>query len=202
MEGNLTEISNKAVSWSMYGESNTDTIAQDAYDIGLWSESACWEDLDTEDGYIEIVDYFLPTVIPLCLTQSWANDFWVEVNVVGGYTFIEQGLIIEQEKTGYIYCIDIVIRDYWITPCGVETYLFGFELDPNVNYVFDANNIPDVIGDGFNVYPEEGDLDKWIDVYYVGLWTGCDLPDQQFLISIVHSNYGHYELCVAFSIIE
>ncbi|MHA2041205.1 MAG: hypothetical protein ACW975_05020 [Candidatus Thorarchaeota archaeon] len=189
MEGDFNELSDKAFSWSMNSESNTDTLAQNAYDIGLRSDYADWV-LEPEDGYIEVVDYYLPHGdIPLWIDQAWLDQFYVTISVYGGYELLDTWLVLEQK--GEYYYIDIVLRDRWTIDC-FEYYTFGLELPDGVTeYSFDANNFPDVSAP-FSIYhdPDYDDLQKEIYVYFCSLWTGCDLPAQEFTISSVHSYVG------------
>jgi hypothetical protein len=186
MEGDLNELSDKAISWSMFSESNTDNIALiDTIELG--PEGAHWV-LEPEDGFIDIYDYYLPEGdIPLCIDQAWLDQFYVIVHVYGGYDLLEMGLLLEQK--GDWYCIDIVPLDRW-GECSDMYYVYGLALPDGVDkYSFDANNFPEVSAP-FELWhdPDVDDLEKEINVYFCSLWTGCDLPAQEFTISLVHCN--------------
>jgi hypothetical protein len=185
MEGDFNELSDKALSWSMYSKSNPDNIAL-IDNIELGSEGAHWV-LEPEDGYIEIVDYYLPEGdIPLCIDQAWLDQFYVVVNVYGGYDLLEMGLWLEQKDVWYY--IEIVLLDSWVGDCCSDWYyVFGLALPDGVEkYSFDANNFPEV-SLPFELWhdPDYDDLQKEINVYFRSLWTGCDLPAQEFTISLV-----------------
>ncbi|MHA2003885.1 MAG: hypothetical protein ACW960_07250 [Candidatus Thorarchaeota archaeon] len=188
MEGDFNELSDKAISWSMFSESNTDNIAL-IDNMVLRSDCADWV-LEPEDGFIEIVDYRLPQGdIPLCIDQAWLDQFYVVVHVYGGYDLLDIALWLEQK--GETYCIEIVLRDRWNGDCYSDWYyVYGLALPDGVEkYSLDANNFPDV-SDPFKLWhdPDYDDLQKEIYAYFVSLWTGCDLESQEFLISLVHRN--------------
>ncbi|MFW9886394.1 MAG: hypothetical protein ACFFEX_18565 [Candidatus Thorarchaeota archaeon] len=181
MEGEFNDLSNNAISWNVYSESNQDTLAQ--YNIGLRSEWAGWT-LETEPGYIEIYDASLPDVIPLCITQDWLNQFYVIVHAYGGYDFDWGTLKLEQEKTGKCYILDVVIIDQWTGDCCVD-YYYRFELKLRQDPIcFDANNFPTITGD-FTEYhdPAYEDLNKEVTACFMSQWSGCILDEQEFLIS-------------------
>ncbi|MFX0053412.1 MAG: hypothetical protein ACFFAX_01090 [Promethearchaeota archaeon] len=184
MEADLNDLSAKAISWSVVSEINNDNIAL-IDNIELGSENAHWV-LEPEDGYIEITDYYLPEGdIPLCIDQAWLDQFYVVVHVYGGYELLEMGLWLEQKDVWYR--IDIVLLD-WREGCGEDWYVFGLALPDGVEkYSFDANNFPEV-SPPFELWhdPDYDDLQKEINVYFHSLWTGCDLPAQEFTISLVH----------------
>ncbi|MFX1330105.1 MAG: hypothetical protein ACFE9W_00985 [Promethearchaeota archaeon] len=184
MEDDFNDLSAKAISWSVVPETNNDNIAL-IDNIELGSENAHWV-LEPEDGYIEIVNYSLPEGdIPLCIDQDWLDQFYVTVHVHGGYELLEIGLLLEQKDVWY--CIDIVQIDLR-EDCSDAWYRFELRLPDGVEeYSFDANNFPDV-SPPFEIKhnPDYDDLQKEINVYFCSLWTGCDLPAQEFTISLVH----------------
>ena len=58
-------------------------------DIVLVAESYSIEDLDTVEGSIDIIDMnFLDLTkpLPLCITQDMADEWYIQVEVCGGYT--------------------------------------------------------------------------------------------------------------------
>lgn len=188
MEGHFGDLSSNAISWSA-GYVNQDALAQTDDFIGLRSESADWI-LEPEDGFIKIVDYYLPEGdIPLCVDQAWLDQFYVVVEVYGGYELLDMCLMLEQK--GECYAINIVLVDQWKGDCCADDYyLYGLRLPDGVDkYCFDANNFPEVAAP-FTLWhdPDVDDLQKEIYVKFCSLWTGCELPDQEFLISLVHKN--------------
>ncbi len=186
MEGDFNELSNKAGSWSTYPASNTDTIAQDAYDIGLWSECACWE-LEPEDGYIEIIESVLPEGdIQLCIDQAYLDQFYVYVHVYGGYILTDTCLMFEQK--GECYKVNV---DWELIPglcCSDYYYNLTLSLVCGEPFCFDANNWPQV-DPPFRLFDSgEDDLQKKINAYFCSWWEGCPLDEQEFKIFKVHSS--------------
>jgi hypothetical protein len=201
MEGNFNELSKQATSWSVDpAPVNHDTNALDDYDFGLGSDCADWV-LEPQDGYIDIVDAFLPTGdIPLCIDQLWLDQFYVAVDVCGGYELLDMCLWLEQK--GMRYCVNIVILRSWKDAdcCALMHYVFGLELPAGVDqYCFDANNFP-TVGPDFTLThnPDYDDLQKEIYAHFCSLWTGCQLESQEFLISEVHHE-STSRACVTFS---
>ena len=184
MEQDFNDLSEKAISWNVRSESNQDTLAQ--YNIGLGSEWADWE-VETEDGYIEIFDAYLPTEpIPLCIDQDWLNQFYVIVYVYGGYEF-ECGTLTLSQKGGVSYTVDVVIISTWKGDCCADDY-YRFELKLREDKIcFDANNFPTITGD-FKTWhdPAYDTLQKEVTAEFCSLWSGCELDAQEFLISFVH----------------
>ena len=212
IEGDLTELSHKAVSWSMNPISDTDTLAQETYDIGLGSDSADW-DLITEEGTIDFVyDTDMPfyTVlpdpavpIPLCITNSWLSNYQVVLEVYGNYAPEHLCLYLEQkgedESTPNYYCIDMYLYYSWedSSCCSRDYYVYRFRL-PDCDgdgvpdkICLDANNFP-TVGPDFTLNHLAGvdDLGKEVTAHFCSLWSGCWMEEQQFTITIVHSNMG------------
>jgi hypothetical protein len=200
MEGDFNELSKQAISWSVNpAPTNYDTNALDEYDFGLGSDCADWV-LEPEDGYIDIVSTRLPTGdIPLCIDQAYLDQFYVVINVYGGYELLDMCLYLEQK--GMRYCVNIVLLDAWKGDCCADWYYqFGLALPPGVEqYCFDANNFPEVGGDFYLTHhPDAEDLGKEIYAHFCSLWRGCELEIQEFLISEVHYKDGIKSMCHLF----
>jgi hypothetical protein len=188
MEGEFNQQSEEAASWSMVSESNHDILALDAYDIGLWSESACWE-LEPEPGYIEVIDWYFPEVLPLCIFEEDMTDWYFYVHVYGGYTIEETCLWLYQKN----YDWQEVIVDVELRPgvcCTDYYYMITFSLPDDVEKLcFDANNFPEVC-DPFDIWwADDADLEKEIYAYFCSLWSGCEEPTQEFTISKAHEKW-------------
>ncbi len=144
-------------------------------------------DLDTEAGTLEIVDSTnLPTdPLPLCMDQAWLDQWDIQVQSYGGYEYKGGIMVIKQKDIDDQY-IKIVIRREGVAEHGYYDYLLGFELcDPSHPIVLESNHVPTIIGDWFCVIPDK-ELDKRVDLCFVTTWTGCFLPDQEFLVILAH----------------
>jgi hypothetical protein len=187
MEQDFNELSDEAISWSVISESTEDNIALiDKLELG--SYCADWV-LEPEDGYIDIVDYYLPTGdIPLCIDQAWLDQFYVTIHVYGGYDLLDMCLWLEQ-KNGICYCIEVYEIAFQKVCCSEYYVTYGFRIYEDI--CFDANNWPTVGGD-FEIYYDQShpDLDKEIYAYFCSLWTGCEEDWQQFAISLVRLESG------------
>jgi len=142
--------------------------------------------LDTERGTLEIVDTTLPTEpLPLCIGQDYLDLWSVQVQSIGGYEFQEGLMVIKQKDLPNQY-INIVIKREGVADHGAYDYLLGFQLaNPDHPIILESNHVPDILGDWFCVIPDKT-LDKEVDLCFVTTWTGCFLPDQEFLVILAH----------------
>ena len=145
-------------------------------------------DLDTVAGTLEIVDSNLPQGdLPLCMDQTWLDQWDIQVRSYGGYEFKGGMMVIKQKDIDDQY-IKIVIRREGVAEHGYYDYLLGFELcDPSHPIVLESNHVPTIIGDDswLCVVPDK-ELDKRVDLCFVTTWTGCFKPDQNFLVILAH----------------
>ena len=147
--------------------------------------------LDTEVGTLEIVAETLPQdPLPLCIDQAYLDLWSVQVESYGGYEFKNGFMVIKQKDIPDQYIKIVVLREGFIHPN--YNYLLGFELcDPDHPIVLESNHVPDVIGDvgdWFCVMPDK-ELDKRVDLCFMTSWTGCFLPEQEFLVILAHKSY-------------
>jgi len=141
--------------------------------------------LDTEAGTLEIVREVLPQdPLPLCLDQAYLDQWGIMVQSYGGYEF-EGGIMVIKQKDIPDQFIQIVkLGEYFNHPYA-DIHL-GFQLmDPTHPIVLESNHVPTIIGDWFCVIPDK-ELDKRVDLCFVTTWTGCFLPDQEFLVILAH----------------
>ncbi|MHA2009082.1 MAG: hypothetical protein ACXABO_16885 [Promethearchaeota archaeon] len=154
--------------------------------------------IDTEPG-VMIVEYEIPEVLPLCITETYLDsNLNITVWSYGGYTPDElalNGLIIAQPKTGLGGCVEID----WIElgprgqDCLYQGYAADFDLDVPIQ--IDSNHLPEVIYSGnadwtwlCDGIPSEN-LDKWVFMSIVSSWKGCDRNDQKFKLILAHKSY-------------
>jgi len=142
-------------------------------------------DLDTVAGTLEILDSSnLPSgPLPLTMDQTWLDQWFVVVESVGGYEFIDGLMVIKQKDIA-----DQYIRIYATERSTFTHYQLQFELcDPSSPIVIESNHVPDIIGDDswLCVIPDK-ELDKRVDLFFVTTWTGCFKPDQEFLVILAH----------------
>jgi len=142
-------------------------------------------DLDTEAGTLEIVREVLPQdPLPLCIDQAYLDQWAVLVQSYGGYEFQEGLMVIKQKDIPDQY-IQIYVKDSFFSHPYMD-YVLGFQLmDPDHPIVLESNHVPTIIGDWFCVIPDK-ELGKRVDLCFVTTWTGCFLPEQEFLVILAH----------------
>ncbi len=151
-------------------------------DLVLGSESGEWV-FDTEAGYIEVLDYYYPEVMPLCLTQDELSRWYVDLLVVGGYEIICGSIDVYQKEAhvGTLYLDwfsehgEMCCMEYWhITVHGDDICL-------------DSNQYPEVYAPFDLFAPFETIPGKEVTFKLSTCWTGCNDPDQHFTITPTHS---------------
>jgi hypothetical protein len=139
---------------------------------------------DTEVGYIEIMDYYYPDVLPLCLTPEEVSTWYVNLYIVGGYELVCGYVDVWQkgEPVGTIYM-------QWYhedgARCCEDYWYVTFYLDEPI--CLDSNQYPEVC-DPFNLdapYDTIPDKEVYFDI--MTCWTGCEQPSQHFTINPIHS---------------
>ena len=141
--------------------------------------------LDTEAGTLEIVTEVLPQdPLPLCMDQAWLDQWYIVVQSYGGYTFEEGLMVIKQKDVPNQYIQVVKLAENFNHP--YMEYTLGFQLvDPAHPIVIESNHVPTIIGDWFCVIPDK-ELGKRVDLCFITTWTGCFLPDQEFLVILAH----------------
>ncbi|MFX1411960.1 MAG: hypothetical protein ACFFA6_16560 [Promethearchaeota archaeon] len=138
--------------------------------------------MDTVKGEIKIYDYNLPEVLPLCLTQEDLLNYYVTVEVTGGYEPIG-GSITLYQKCVEKGVIDVVWTnaDPDVTSC-VEYWTATFVLEGEI--ILDSNQWPDGADP---IYPEYDTIPgKCVCLSYTTLWQGCIEEKQQFELIRIH----------------
>jgi hypothetical protein len=178
--------------------------------IAQWCEVDC---IDTEPGKIEVHEVYYDNVpLPLCVTAETVDDWYVIVNVTGGYEFTDGSIEFYQGKTGakelvwndciqgmYLgYDLDSMdVTDQYKPPdcteeCCCCWKMIKIYVNPSCNNwaCLDSNQMPEICGDcWFEVPPV--DLDKEVMIKIKTEWEGCPSPDQQFEIIYAHKNCVH-----------
>ncbi len=140
--------------------------------------------LDTEVGTLEIICETLPTEpLPLCIDQDWLDQWSVVVESYGGYEF-QGGLMVIKQKDLPDQYVEIYKKCAVFCHPYME-YVLGFRLVDGHPIVLESNHVPDIIGDWFCVMPDK-ELDKRVDLCFCTTWTGCFLPEQEFLVILAH----------------
>lgn len=138
------------------------------------AEYGC-ETFDTEKGTIEIVDYYVDDVLPLCLTQDVLDNYWLTVKVKGKYV-PEDGTITLIQKGEYMGTIDIdwIYRgheecyyDYWTAKFTLTDG--PIELASN-QWPDGAKPLEDCV-----TIPGKEVIASWCT-----LWKGCEDRNQKF----------------------
>jgi hypothetical protein len=152
-------------------------------DFVLGSKSGEWV-FDTEKGSIEVLDFYIPEVMPLCLTQEELDMWFVDLMVVGGYELI-CGYIDVYQKGDYVGTIYLdwnVAHDDIL--CCVDYYHVTFHGGP---ICLDSNQYPDVCAPFDLCAPYDTIPGKEVTFDLYSCWTGCDDPDQNFAITPTQS---------------
>ena len=161
-------------------------------DFVMESESGCWGPLCTEVGYIEVVDYNIPDLLPLCIDGEYLREWYVDVLVYGGYNPWESGGYIDVWQKGeYKGTIDIM----WILLSDVEDCPYDYwraTFYTEGVIALESNQYPDVepwkigIPAGQQTIPG-----KCVYFDIMTYWTGCvpgEEPSQDFTIIQSQSN--------------
>jgi len=143
-------------------------------------------DLDTEAGTLEILCANLPTdPLPLCIDDLWLSQWWVTVGSYGGYDFEGGYMVIKQKDTPDQYVQIVKIAEDFCHP--LDIIVLGFALcDPAHPIVLESNHVPEIIGDGWFCVMPDKELGKRVDLCFMTTWTGCFLPEQEFLVILAH----------------
>ena len=162
-------------------------------DFVMESESGCWGPLSTDVGSIEVVDYNIPDVLPLCLNNEYLRQWYVDVLVYGGYNPWESGGYIDVWQKGeYKGTIDIMWTYLAKGECCAYDYWRAtfYVVEDNC---LESNQYPDVDPWRIN-YPADQDTIPGKCVYFdiMTYWTGCvpgEEPSQDFTIIQSQSFY-------------
>ncbi len=158
-------------------------------DFVMESESGCWGPLCTEAGYIEVENYNIPDVLPLCIDSEYLREWYVDVLVYGGYKPWESGGYIDVwQKGAYKGTINIVWT--WLgkgESCAYDYWRATFWTAETIS--LESNQYPDVAPWEIN-YPENQRTipGKCVNFEIMTYWTGCvpgEEPSQDF--TIIHS---------------
>jgi hypothetical protein len=152
-------------------------------DFVLGSYSGEWV-FDTEQGSIEIRDFYFPEVMPLCLTQEELDMWFVDLVVIGGYELVCGYIDVYQKgiQVGTIYLDWTVMHDDVL--CCVDYYHVTFWSDP---ICLDSNQYPDVCAPFDLCAPYDTIPGKEVTFDLYSCWAGCEDPDQNFAITPTQS---------------
>jgi hypothetical protein len=153
---------------------------------------------DTEAGRM-YVDYNIPEVFPLCITEAYIDaNFGLKVYSFGGYHPDDMGMnymFINQPKTQLGGAVEITWKDCGtvVGPLGclTEMYVASFDLVDGPIQI-DSNHLPDPVDvDGCDCSflldcPPSNDLGKWVYVTIITSWEGCHDLDQKFQLILAH----------------
>ena len=152
-------------------------------DFVLGSKSGEWV-FDTVPGSIEIVDWYIPEIMPLCLTQEELDMWFVDLVVIGGYELV-CGYIDVYQKGAYVGTIYVdwnVVHDDVL--CCVDYYYISFYGGP---ICLDSNQYPDVCAPFDLCAPFDTIPGKEVTFDLYSCWTGCSEPNQNFAITPTQS---------------
>jgi len=154
---------------------------------------------DTVPGFM-MVDYDIPEVFPLCLTEAYIDaNFGLKVFSYGGYHPDLTGvnmMWIGQPKTGLGGAVKITwdCGEPAICPetgCEGMIYTASFDLVDGP-IMLDSNHLPSVVCvEGCDIpwmldCPPSPHLNKWVFVTIITSWEGCHDIDQKFQLILAH----------------
>lgn len=150
------------------------------------SECGCWGPLDTEKGWIDYGDYYIPDELALCIDNDYLAQWYVDVWVYGGYNPWEVGGYIEVYQKGMMVGV-INIAWTWMQKgecCAYDMWRATFWLDDPI--CLESNQYPDV--DPWRIDWPDGQRTipgKEVYLHIMTYWTGCvpgEEPSQDFTI--------------------
>ncbi|MFX0073988.1 MAG: hypothetical protein ACFE96_00990 [Candidatus Hermodarchaeota archaeon] len=140
--------------------------------------------LDTEQGYIKVLDYYFDYPLPLHLSEEELDDWFVTLEVRGGYEPLEGWIDVYQSKEGYKGRIWMDWTYLGWRPSWYEYWEVSFK--PDEDLFLDSNQFPEMDHDWFFI-DKEGEIPgKQVQFDVYTLWTGCGEEDQNFEIILVH----------------
>ena len=153
---------------------------------------------DVMAGELTLVGGNIPDVtdptyqLPLCITQEWLDQWYIDVQATGGY-IPEGGMLIIKQGSGEKESCHIVKieANQLLSPascCVPKTYRFTFKLVCGRPICLESNNVPDLSGSDFWLCPGscDGTLDKEVYFDVITKWSGCHLESQEFLVILAH----------------
>lgn len=153
--------------------------------------------MDVDAGYLIVCDENLPSTLPICITNEFLAEFYIDVCSYGGYVPLNGWVRLFQLKTDGAFegQIDITWTDMGevvcpITGCIVTKYQATFTVAAPI--MLESNHPPaSICGDSDLCFIPEwapDDLGKEVFVVIQSDWTGCDLPDQKFRVIPAHKS--------------
>ncbi|MFW9950272.1 MAG: hypothetical protein ACFFKA_09140 [Candidatus Thorarchaeota archaeon] len=143
-----------------------------------------WVDcLDTEQGYIKILDYYFDYPLPLHLSEEELDDWYVILEVRGGYDPLEGYIDIYQSKEGYKGRLWMDWTYLGLEPSWYEYWEVTFK--PEGEIFLDSNQFPKVDHEWFFINKEGEIPGKDVEFDVRTLWTGCGEDNQNFEIILV-----------------
>lgn len=179
-------------------------------DIVPIAKRGCIGGLDTEPGYIQVINYYHDPVLPLCMNTAEVSDWEFDVEIVGGY----------QPEPGYIKVYQVKdddpcecsctptgrIQFTWTEDanndplcCMPKLWHAGFSIAND--FCLDSNQYPELRdATGAVIPPESFTWDhgsntgkipgKDVDLCIKTIWSGCPLAEQEFsIISVRDLNH-------------
>jgi hypothetical protein len=184
------------------------------------AQSCVIEDVPTEPGKLDIIATNYDNIpLPLCVTPETVDDWYVDVNVTGGYEFKEGKIKFYQKDEdgnleliyndcnpymylGYDLKWEFVTDLYKTEPyemCECCWDVIRISVDPTTcnNWAcIDSSETPVILYEGeecteCSITQFPVDLDKEVTIKLFTIWEGCPLEDQEFEIIYAHKNCVH-----------
>ncbi|MFX1312549.1 MAG: hypothetical protein ACFFHD_08060 [Promethearchaeota archaeon] len=147
-------------------------------------------DLDTEQGYIKVIDSYIDDPLPLCINDANVGDWFLLLEVRGGYHFMGGTINFYQkgEWAGYLEIILLSETHKQDCECCYTEVELGVWADCH-SFCLDSNQYPELIGfdNCWMELPEGQSFDdgipgKDVDLSISMTWAGCGEEDQSFKI--------------------
>jgi hypothetical protein len=202
-EGEILEDTSSELTIAGLADTNSEEIISGASDVSVLYKGM-FGPFDTAAGSIEIIHENLPGPdyeFPLCITQADVDEFYMVVAVIGGYEPLGGSVLVFQDKNCLQGCIEI---DWQPVDCHVGDANGGEPCDDCITYweaklivnnpiCLESNQAP-TVGSDFTVCPSDIDLMKDVWLCVKTMWTGCPLPDQQFIVILAHKAMSQKEI--------
>ena len=171
----------------MMGQNSPEIVIPENHDV-FEAYSIPDIEMDTEKGEITIIDdTHLPKVLPLCITDEWLSQWWVEIKVTGGYDPLDGDIDLSTIKCGDVGSIDIDFKHIRHEPCYADYYNVTFDLPCGAGPIeLESNQWPvdaDPIVCGNPTIPG-----KKVLLEFMTWWQGCGNRDQKFKLILTHKS--------------
>ena len=146
----------------------------------------CWYGcLDTVPGYIKTLGGYVDDPLPLCIDEEVVADWWMSVEVYGGYEPNCGYIDVWQKgvRVGKLFITWTEVREEAVCTPGIWNATFSIEAP----FRLDSNQYP-IVDENCRVIAEHRTI-PGKDVCFESMtcWQGCSEDDQKFSIISTHA---------------